>query len=54
MERERWLTSRRVEVVGRERRYYRIHAPGRRVLAQYRRDWRLLSSVLRSLGCLHA
>jgi DNA-binding PadR family transcriptional regulator len=54
MERERWLTSKRVEVAGRERRYYRIRAPGRRILAQYRREWRLLSSVLQSLGCLHA
>jgi DNA-binding PadR family transcriptional regulator len=54
MERERWLASRRVEVAGRERRYYRIRAPGRQVLAQYRREWRLLSSVLRSLGCLRA
>jgi DNA-binding PadR family transcriptional regulator len=54
MERERWLTSRRVQVAGRERRYYRIRAPGRQVLAQYRREWRLLASVLHSLGCLRA
>jgi DNA-binding PadR family transcriptional regulator len=54
MERARWLTSRRVEVAGRERRYYRIRPHGRQVLAQYRRDWRLLSSVLDSLGCLRA
>src|SRR5580658_7291266 len=54
MEREGWLTSRRVEVAGRDRRYYRIRARGRQILAQYRRDWRLLSSLLDSLGCLHA
>jgi DNA-binding PadR family transcriptional regulator len=54
LEREGWLTSRRMEVAGRERRYYRIRALGRQVLAQYRREWRLLSSVLHSLGCLHA
>lgn len=54
MERAHWLTSRRVEVAGRQRRYYRIRAPGRQVLAQYRREWRLLSSVLDSLGCLNA
>ena len=54
MERARWITSRRAEVAGRQRRYYRIRAPGRRVLAQYRREWHLLSSVLHSLGCLHA
>jgi PadR family transcriptional regulator PadR len=54
MERAHWIASRRVEVAGRERRYYRIRAPGRQVLAQYRREWRLLSSVLDSLGCLRA
>ena len=54
MEHEHWLASRRVEVAGRERRYYRIRASGRRALAQYRREWRLLSSVLDDLGCLHA
>ena len=52
MERARWLTSRRAEVAGRERHYYRIRPRGRHVLAQYRREWRLLSSVLDSLGCL--
>jgi len=54
MERERWLTSRRVEVAGRDRRYYSIRPRGRQMLAQYRRDWRLLSSLLDSLGCLRA
>ena len=54
MKRARWLTSRRAEVAGRERRYYRICPRGRQVLAQYRRDWRLLSSLLDSLGCLHS
>jgi len=54
MERKQWLASRRAEIGGRERRYYRIRTPGRRILAQYRREWRLLSSVLRALGCLHA
>jgi DNA-binding PadR family transcriptional regulator len=54
MDRQGWLASRRMEVAGRERRYYRIRAPGRQALAQYRREWRLLSSVLHSLGCLHA
>jgi PadR family transcriptional regulator, regulatory protein PadR len=54
MESARWLSSRRVEVAGRERRYYRIRPRGREMLAQYRREWRLLSSVLDSLGCLRA
>jgi len=54
MERKHWIASRRAEVAGRQRRYYRIRAPGRQVLAQYRREWRLLSSVLQSLGCLRA
>jgi len=54
MERDGWLASRRMEVAGRERRYYRIRVPGRQALAQYRREWRLLSSVLLSLGCLQA
>jgi PadR family transcriptional regulator PadR len=53
MARNGWLASRRVEVAGRERRYYRIRTPGRQVLARYRHEWRLLSSVLDSLGCLH-
>jgi PadR family transcriptional regulator, regulatory protein PadR len=52
MERARWLTSRRAKVAGRDRRYYHICPRGRQVLAQYRRDWRLLSSVLDSLSCL--
>jgi len=54
MERKHWLASRRAEVAGRERLYYQIRASGRRALAQYRREWRLLSTVLQSLGCLHA
>jgi PadR family transcriptional regulator, regulatory protein PadR len=54
MEHARWLASRRMEVAGRERRYYRICPQGRQVLAQYRREWRLLSSVLNSMGCLRA
>jgi DNA-binding PadR family transcriptional regulator len=54
MARKHWIASRRAEVAGRERRYYRILPQGRQVLAQYRREWRLLSSVLQSLGCLHA
>src|SRR5260221_6492965 len=37
MQRARWVTSRRQTVAGRERRYYRISAGGRRVLDQYRR-----------------
>jgi len=43
-----------VEVAHRDRRYYRIRAPGRQALAQYRREWRLLSAILHSLGCLRA
>jgi len=54
MERERWVTSRLQRVTGRDRRYYRISPRGRRVLGQYRREWRLLSSVLNSFGCHHA
>jgi PadR family transcriptional regulator, regulatory protein PadR len=51
MERKRWLASRHEKVAGRDRRYYRISARGRRVLDQYRREWRLLLSVLDSFGC---
>jgi PadR family transcriptional regulator PadR len=54
MERKRWVTSRLQGVAGRDRRYYRISARGRRVLDQYRREWQLLSSVLNSFGCHHA
>ena len=54
LERHHWLASRRANVGGRERRYYRICADGRRALARYRREWRLLGSVLRTLGCVRA
>jgi len=50
----RWVTSRRQRVSGRDRRYYRVSARGRRVLDQYRREWKLLSAVLETLGCHHA
>ncbi len=52
MQRARWVTSRRESVSGRERRYYRVSARGRGVLDQYRREWKLLSAVLETLGCL--
>ena len=54
MQRQRWITSRCDTVGGRDRRYYRISARGRRVLEQYRREWRLLSSTLDALGCHRA
>jgi len=54
MERKRWVASHLQRVAGRDRRYYRISARGRQVLNQYRGEWRLLSAVLQSLGCLHA
>jgi PadR family transcriptional regulator PadR len=54
MQRARWVTSRRQSVLGRDRRYYRVSARGRRVLDQYRREWKLLSAVLETLGCPHA
>ena len=53
MQRARWVTSRRQSVSGRARRYYRVSARGRRVLDQYRREWKLLSAVLETLGCSH-
>src|ERR1039457_2402804 len=54
MQRARWVTSRRQGVSGRERKYYRVSTRGRRVLDQYRRDWKLLSAVLETLGCPRA
>ncbi|MGD0016786.1 MAG: PadR family transcriptional regulator [Verrucomicrobiia bacterium] len=54
MERKRWITSHCEEVGGRERRYYRISTRGRQVLGQYRREWKLLSSMLGKLGCHRA
>ena len=51
MQRARWVTSRRQGVSGRERKNYRVSTRGRRVLDQYRRDWKLLSAVLETLGC---
>ena len=50
MHRARWVTSLRQSISGRERRYYRVSARGRRVLDQYRREWKLLSAVLETLG----
>ena len=54
MQRARWVSSRRQSVSGRERRYYRVTDRGRRVLSQYRREWKLLSTVLETLGCTRA
>jgi DNA-binding PadR family transcriptional regulator len=54
MQRARWITSRHQSVSGRERKYYRVSPRGRRVLDQYRREWKLLSAVLETLGCHHA
>ena len=54
MERKRWVTSRREKVAGRVRRYYRISARGRQVLADCRRQWKLLHSVLDKRGCHRA
>src|ERR1017187_4484898 len=54
MQRARWVTSRRQSVSGRGRKYYRVSARGRRVLDQYRREWKLLSVVLETLGCPRA
>jgi DNA-binding PadR family transcriptional regulator len=54
MQRARLITSRRQSVSGRDRRYYRVSTRGRRVLDQYRCEWKLLSAVLESLGCPHA
>jgi PadR family transcriptional regulator PadR len=53
MQRARWISSRLQTVSGRARRYYRVSARGRHVLAEYRREWKLLSSVLEALGCHH-
>ncbi len=54
MQRAGWVTSRRQRVSGHERKYYRISTRGRRVLDQYRREWKLLSAVLETLGYHHA
>jgi len=54
MQRARWVMSRRQSVSGRDRKYYRVSARGRRVLDQYRREWKLLSAVLETLGCPQA
>ena len=54
MQRAGWVMSRRRSVSGRGRRYYRVSACGRRVLDHYRREWKLLSAVLETLGCPHA
>jgi PadR family transcriptional regulator, regulatory protein PadR len=53
MQRARWISSRLQTVSGRGRRYYRVSARGRHVLAEYRREWKLLLSVLETLGCHH-
>ena len=54
MERKRWVTSRLQTVTGRDRRWYRITTRGLQALNQYRREWRLLSAVLQTFGCLRA
>ena len=48
------IQSRREKIKGRWRHYYRITVRGRRVLADCRRQWKLLHSVLDSLGCHRA
>ena len=47
MERRKWIDGKWIEQPGRRRRrYYRLTAEGRRVLASQRRDWRSLISAL--------
>jgi DNA-binding PadR family transcriptional regulator len=54
MQRVQWVTSKLQTVAGRERKCYRISPRGRRALAEYRREWKLLSSVLDVFGCHRA
>jgi transcriptional regulator len=53
MERRKWIEGRWVERSGqRRRRYYRLTALGRKVLAAQRREWRSLVSALDNVACI--
>ena len=51
MEEDGLIASRRQEVRGRQRRYYRFEPRGRQLLAEFQREWRFLSKFLDRLGC---
>src|ERR671911_1977636 len=51
MEERGWIKGRWVEKAGQRRRcYYRITEPGRKVLAEQRRDWRMFIDALGELA----
>jgi PadR family transcriptional regulator, regulatory protein PadR len=56
LERRGWIDGRWVEKAGqRRRRYYRLTAEGRRVLAAQRRNWReFVEAIARITGVQHA
>lgn len=56
LEKREWIEGRWVEKAGqRRRRYYRLTAEGRRVLAAQRRNWReFVEAIARITGVQHA
>jgi len=56
LEKRGWIEGRWVEKAGqRRRRYYRLTAEGRRVLAAQRRNWRqFVEAIVRITGVQHA
>jgi PadR family transcriptional regulator len=56
LEKRGWIEGRWVEKAGqRRRRYYRLTAEGRRVLAAQRRNWRqFVEAIARITGVQHA
>jgi transcriptional regulator len=53
LEERKWIEGRWVEKTGqRRRRYYRITAAGREVLASQRQEWRQFFELIRDLGGL--
>ena len=56
LEKRGWIEGRWVEKAGqRRRRYYRLTAEGRRVLAAQRRNWRqFVEAIARQTGVQHA